>query len=154
MLSWVQQKVRCCCTALSLCLMGSGFVPLCSFCLCRFVLWCHAHASRAQACSASEMSHKHLLLLGPAADPQQLLTPDQQLVPWWQLKAKQSSPPRQTLLNPPGELARFVTDQALYATKVRSGKSTKMGGELDIPQVSPAILAMYTTCIQCFSCCA
>lgn len=62
--------------------------------------------------------------------------PDQQLVPWWQLKPKQSAPPRQILMHPPGEVARFVADQAIYSTKVRSGKSTAVGGELDIPQVS------------------
>jgi hypothetical protein len=61
--------------------------------------------------------------------------PDKQLVPWWQLKPKQSSPPRQTLMHPPGEVARFVADQAIYSNKVRSGKSTQVGGELDIPQV-------------------
>lgn len=38
-------------------------------------------------------------------------------------------------MHPPGEVARFVADQALYATKVRSGRSTQIGGELDIPQV-------------------
>ena len=38
-------------------------------------------------------------------------------------------------MHPPGEVARFVTDQALYATKLRSGRSTQIGGELDIPQV-------------------
>lgn len=59
----------------------------------------------------------------------------EQLVPWWQLKAQQSAPPRQTLLHPPGEVARFVADQALYSSKVRSGRSTALGGELDLPQV-------------------
>jgi hypothetical protein len=69
------------------------------------------------------------------ADSRQDLDPDQQLVPWWQLKPKQSAPPRQTLMHPPGEVARFVADQAIYSNKVRSGKSTQIGGELDIPQV-------------------
>jgi alanine dehydrogenase len=56
-------------------------------------------------------------------------------VPWWKIKPKQSAPPRQELLHPPGEVARFVTDQALYSSKVRSGRSTAVGGELDLPQV-------------------
>jgi hypothetical protein len=56
-------------------------------------------------------------------------------VPWWKIKPKQSAPPRQELLHPPGEVARFVTDQALYSQKVRSGRSTALGGELDLPQV-------------------
>lgn len=73
------------------------------------------------------------LCADPADVPQD---PDKQLVPWWQLKPKQSSPPRQTLMHPPGEVARFVADQAIYSNKVRSGKSTQIGGELDIPQVS------------------
>jgi rhomboid protease GluP len=61
----------------------------------------------------------------------------EQLVPWWQLKPKQSAPPRQTLMHPPGQVARFVADQAIYSTKVRSGRSTAVGGDLDIPQVDP-----------------
>jgi hypothetical protein len=56
-------------------------------------------------------------------------------VPWWKIKPKQSAPPRQELMHPPGEVARFVTDQALYSSKVRSGRSTSLGGELDLPQV-------------------
>ena len=39
-------------------------------------------------------------------------------------------------MHPPGEVARFVTDNSMYSTKLRSGRSTQMGGELDIPQVS------------------
>lgn len=62
---------------------------------------------------------------------------DPPLVPWWKIKPKQSAPPRQELMHPPGEVARFVTDQALYSSKVRSGRSTAVGGELDLPQVEP-----------------
>eukprot|EP00775_Hariotina_reticulata_P003347 gene3347-3623_t len=41
------------------------------------------------------------------------------------------------LLGAQGEVARFVPEQALYASKVRSGKSTAVGKELDLPQAEP-----------------
>jgi hypothetical protein len=84
----------------------------------------------------------------PADVPQD---PDKQLVPWWQLKPKQSSPPRQTLMHPPGEVARFVADQAIYSNKVRSGKSTQIGGELDIPQVGSTISTRQPPAWPCHS---
>lgn len=76
-------------------------------------------------------------------------------MPWWSIKPKQSAPPRQELMHPPGEVARFVTDQALYSSKVRSGRSTQLGGELDLPQVrrgeemcACGIIAMCYVCVQ------
>lgn len=101
------------------------------------------HASAAiQPSRRPRLVHTSLPLQTPpspsaSADVQQ--DPDKQLVPWWQLKPKQSAPPRQTLMHPPGEVARFVADQAIYATKLRSGKSTQLGGELDIPQVGRVV---------------
>jgi hypothetical protein len=85
-----------------------------------------------------------------AQQQQQQLNPDQQLVPWWQLKPKQSAPPRTTLMHPPGEVARFVGDSSIYATKLRSGRSTRIGGELDIPQV--CVCVWVCSCVRVSVC--
>eukprot|EP00878_Enallax_costatus_P016357 GHUV01017157.1.p1 GENE.GHUV01017157.1~~GHUV01017157.1.p1 ORF type:complete len:266 (+),score=75.61 GHUV01017157.1:684-1481(+) len=101
---------------------------------CRHARRVCAHASEEHKRGSRQLESLDAML-GTQAD--EAVNPDQQLVPWWQLKPKQSAPPRQTLMHPPGEVARFVADQAIYSTKVRSGKSTAIGGELDIPQVDP-----------------
>ncbi|WIA21772.1 hypothetical protein OEZ85_000931 [Tetradesmus obliquus] len=117
---------------------GHGLVAHCSSSLgstrCRKLAVLRAGEDNAAATKQETLDALDALLQAgdaPAAPA------DSQLVPWWSIKPKQSAPPRQELMHPPGEVARFVTDQALYSSKVRSGRSTKLGGELDLPQVEP-----------------
>ncbi|KAF8059755.1 LPA1 [Scenedesmus sp. PABB004] len=103
-----------------------------------------ADGDAAQAIEASPRRRSVEVLSQLIGDDDGAAAQDEQLVPWWQIKPKQSAPPRRTLMHPPGEVARFVADQAIYSNRVASGRSTPLGSELDLPQVEPYFCYLLT----------
>ena len=73
-------------------------------------------------------------LLGPESSSSANAPSKEEPVPWWKIRPQQASPPRQQLMSPSGTLGRFIQED-LFASRVRTGRATRMGEELDLPKV-------------------